>query len=82
MVLDLAIHSVGELTFIVFFIVSVMIGLYAFFSFLSQRGPIRLQLTQIETELDMLRPKLPKKRLKVRIDQAYHSALTAETAGV
>ena len=36
MVIDLAIHSIGELIFIVFFIVSVMISLYAFYSFLSQ----------------------------------------------
>ena len=56
MVLDLAIHSIGELIFIVFFIVSVMISLYAFYTFLSQRGPLKLQLTQIETELDLLRP--------------------------
>ena len=34
---------------------------------LSQRGPLRLQLTQIESELDLLRPKLPKQRLKVRL---------------
>ncbi len=67
MVLDLAIHSLGELIFVVFFIVSVMISLYAFYSFLSQRGPLKLQLTQIETELDLLRPKLPKQRLKVRL---------------
>ena len=67
MAVDLAIHSIGELIFIVFFHLSVMIGLYAFFSFLSQRGPLRLQLTQIEAELDLLCPKLPKKRLKVRL---------------
>ena len=67
MAVDLAIHSIGELIFIVFFHLSVMIGLYAFFSFLSQRGPLRLQLTQNEAELDLLRPKLPKKRLKVRL---------------
>ena len=67
MVVDLAIGSIGELIFIVFFIVSIFIGLYAFYSFLSQRGPLKLQLTQTETELDLLRPKLPQKRLRVRM---------------
>ena len=67
MVLDLAIHSIGELIFVVFFIISIAIGLYAFYSSLSQRGPLKLQLTQLEAELELLRPKLPQQRLKVRL---------------
>lgn len=67
MVVDLAIRSIAELAFIVAFILSLLISLYAFFSFLSQRTPLRLQLTQIEAELELLRPKLPKKRLRVRM---------------
>lgn len=60
--LDLSYDQIGEFVFIIFFFLSIFLVIHAFLNLFSQHSRLKLRMTEVSAELELLRPKLPGKR--------------------
>ena len=58
--------SYGELAFFVFFCLSALLVIHALLELISRSAALRLRLTEVTAELDLLRPRLPEQTSRVR----------------
>lgn len=64
---DLTLVQIGELFFLVFFFLSTFLVIRAIMTFITQRANLKLRVTEIDAELELLRPRLPDIRDRVTL---------------